>query len=222
MKLISVNVGLPRTIIWKGQPVTTGIFKEPVSGAVQVQRYNLVGDRQADLSVHGGLTKAIYVYPAEHYPYWRQELPDRALPWGMFGENLTTEGLLEAEVYIGDRLRLGSAEVVVTEPRMPCYKLALKFGRDDIIKRFLASGRSGFYLAVLQEGEIEAGDAIELTGRDTNQVTIADMIRLETTEKNNQELLQRAVQAEALSPDWRDYFQARLEKLARRRVSAGG
>jgi MOSC domain-containing protein YiiM len=142
-----------------------------------------------------------------------------ALPWGMFGENLTTQGLLETEVHIGDRFRLGSAEVMVTEPRLPCYKLALKFGRDDIIKRFLTSGRSGFYLAILQEGEVEAGSSIELIRRDPHQVTIADIIRLETTDKNNLELLQRAAQAEALSPAWADYFQARFEKLARRRAA---
>jgi MOSC domain-containing protein YiiM len=212
MKIISVNVGLPRTVIWKNQPITTGIFKEPVTGRIRLREFNLEGDRQADLSVHGGPNKAVYVYPAEHYDYWRQELPDMNLPWGMFGENLTTEGLLEDQINIGDRFRVGSVEVMVTEPRMPCYKLALKFGRDDIIKRFLASGRSGFYLAVLHEGEIGAGDAIELTQQDPNRVTVADIVRLYVQDKNNVALLQRVVQVEALSEGWRDYFRQRLEK----------
>jgi MOSC domain-containing protein YiiM len=175
LKLISVNVGLPRDVVWKGKTVTTGIFKEPVEGRVMMRRLNLDGDRQADLSVHGGLSKAVYAYPAEHYDYWRKELPDMNLPWVMFGENLTTEGLLENAVHIGDRFRIGTTEVMVTEPRMPCYKLGIKFGRDDIIKRFLASGRTGFYFAVLQEGEVGAGDAIELISRDKNNVTVADI-----------------------------------------------
>ncbi|MBI2115875.1 MAG: MOSC domain-containing protein, partial [candidate division NC10 bacterium] len=161
MKLISVNVGLPREVVYKGKTVKTGIFKEPVPGRVQVHRLNLDGDRQADLSVHGGPSKAVYAYPSEHYGYWRQELPGMDLPWGMFGENFTTEGLLEDLVNIGDRFRVGSAEVMVTEPRLPCYKLGVKFGREDIVKRFLQSGRTGFYVAVLQEGEVGAGDGIE-------------------------------------------------------------
>lgn len=217
MKLISVNVGLPRTIIWKGRPVTTGIFKEPVEGPVMLRRLNLAGDKQADLSVHGGLGKAAYVYPAEHYVYWQQEFPGMQLPWGMFGENLTTQGLLEEVIHIGDRLRIGLAEVMVTEPRMPCYKLALKFGRDDIIKRFLQSGRSGFYLAVLQEGEVKAGDPIKIIQRDPHQVTVADIVRLYVQEKDNLELLRRAVQVEALSAGWRDYFGEQIVKLERLR-----
>ncbi|MEW5957588.1 MAG: MOSC domain-containing protein [Chloroflexota bacterium] len=216
MKLISVNVGLPRTVMWKGQPVTTGIFKEPAQGRVKLSWLNLAGDKQADLSVHGGLSKAAYVYPAEHYAYWQQELPGMPLPWGMFGENLTTHGLLEDTVHIGDRLRIGSAEMIVTEPRMPCYKLALKFGRDDIIKRFLQSGRSGFYLAVLQEGDVGAGDEVEFIERDPHQVTVADIVRLYVKEKDNLELLQRVIEVEALSESWRDYFRQQIVKLERR------
>ena len=149
MQVVSVNVGLPRDVLWKGRTVTTGIFKEPVAGRVQVRKFNLDGDKQADLSVHGGADKAVYLYPVEHYAYWRRELPDMELPWGMFGENLTTEGLLEDGVNIGDRFRVGSAEVVVTQPRMPCQKLAIRFGRSDIIKRFLASGRTGLYVRTM-------------------------------------------------------------------------
>ena len=171
--VISVNVGLPREVIWKGRKITTGIFKEPVEGRVIVRTLNLDGDRQADLSVHGGPRKAVYVYPSEYYAYWKKELPGMQLPWGMFGENLTTEGLLDEAVDIGDRYRIGSAEVMVTQPRTPCHKLAIRFGRDDMIRRFLASGRSGFYLAVLQEGEVGAGDEIKLISRDNNQVAIS-------------------------------------------------
>jgi len=212
MKLISVNVGLPRTVTWKRKPVTTGIFKEPVAGRVALHRLNLAGDRQADLSVHGGPSKAVYVYPAEHYDHWRQELPGISMPWGMFGENFTTLGLLEDTVHIGDRLRVGSAEVVVTEPRMPCYKLALKFGRDDIIKRFMHSGRSGFYLAVLQEGEVGAGDNLQFIHRDPHQVTVADIVRLYARQKNDPDLLRRVVQVEALSESWRDHFTRQINK----------
>jgi MOSC domain-containing protein YiiM len=162
MKLISVNVGLPRVVTLKGDPVWTGIFKEPVTGRVMVRTLNLEGDRQADLSVHGGPSKALYVYPSEHYGYWKRELSGMKLPWGMFGENFTSVGLFESEVNIGDRFSVGSAVVMVTEPRLPCYKLGIKFGRSDIVKKFLASERTGFYFAVLQEGEVGAGDPIEL------------------------------------------------------------
>jgi len=213
MKVLSVNVGPPREVSWKGRVVTTGFFKEPVEGRVMMRTLNLDGDGQADLTVHGGPSKAVYLYPAEHYEYWRAELPDMDLPWGSFGENLTTEGLSEDAVNIGDRFRIGSAEVMVTEPRMPCYKLGIRFGRDDIIKRFLASRRSGFYFAVLQEGEIGAGDAIELISRDDNNITVADITELYAGDKDNLEMLHRAVQIEALPEKWRGYFQLQIEKL---------
>ncbi len=175
-RLISVNVGVPREVAKRGKTVTTGIFKEPVEGRVRLRRLNLDGDRQADLSVHGGVNKAVYVYATEHYDYWRKELPHLDLPWGMFGENFTTEGLLDDAVRIGDRFQIGSAEVVVTQPRFPCYKLGVRFGRADMVKRFLASGRTGFYLAVLKEGEVGAGDPIELIGRDEGNVTVAQIV----------------------------------------------
>ncbi len=215
MKLISVNVGLPRETIWKGREVKTGIFKEPIEGPVMVRKLNLDGDGQADLSVHGGLDKAVYGYTAEHYEYWRRELPGMKLPWGMFGENFTMEGLLEVFVSIGDRFRIGSSVLMVTQPRMPCYKLAVKFGRDDIVKRFLRSGRPGFYFSVLEEGKVSAGDEIELISRDENNVTVADITRLYVSEKDNLELLHRAVRIEALPESWRGYFQHRIEELAR-------
>jgi MOSC domain-containing protein YiiM len=216
MKLISLNVGLPREVNWKGRAITTGIFKEPVKGSVMLRTLNLDGDRQADLSVHGGVSKAVYAYPVEHYEFWKKEFPDMKLPYGMFGENFTTEGLLEDTVNIGDRFRIGTAEVRATEPRMPCYKLGIKFGRADILKRFLASRRTGFYFAVLQEGEVTDGDSIELLDRDENNIAVADITRLYAFEKDDLKMLQRVVQVQALSDSWRDYFQHQIEKLTSR------
>jgi MOSC domain-containing protein YiiM len=207
MKLISVNVGLPREVTWKGKTVTTGIFKEPVSARVMVRSLNLEGDGQADLTVHGGVDKAIYVYPFEHYDYWRSELPDTELPPGIFGENFTITGLREEEVNIGDRFRIGTVNLMVTQPRLPCYKLGIRFGRPDMVKRFLASRRTGFYFCVLQEGEVGAGDTLELVSRDDNNITVADITQLYTREQKNPELLYRASQLEALPESWRDYFQ---------------
>jgi MOSC domain-containing protein YiiM len=212
MKIVSLNVSRPRLVMWHGQSVSTGIYKVPVEGRVMLRTLNLDGDRQADLTVHGGPTKAVYVYPAEHYDFWRDELPGTELPWGMFGENFTTEGFDEASVNIGDRFRIGAAEVMVTEPRMPCYKLGIKFGRTDILKRFPASGRTGFYFAVRREGEVGTGDEIELVGRDEHNVTIADISRLYARDKGDVETMRRAVAVEALPESWRDYFRQRLAK----------
>jgi MOSC domain-containing protein YiiM len=210
MKLISVNVGRPRLFVRDGQTVSTGIYKVPVGGRVMLRTLNLDGDRQADLNVHGGPTKAAYAYPSEHYAYWRGELPGAELPWGMFGENFTTEGLDESGVHVGDHFRVGGAEVTVTEPRMPCYKLGIKFGRADIIKRFLASGRAGFYFSVRREGEVGAGDAFELIGRDEHRVTIADITRLYVRDKEDFETMRRAVKVSALPEKWRELFLQRL------------
>lgn len=212
MRVISVNVGLPREVVWKGQKVSTGIFKEPVQGRVVMRKLNLDGDRQADLSVHGGADKAVYAYPSEHYKFWHQQYPGRELPWGMFGENFTTEGMREEDVNIGDRFRIGSGEVIVKQPRMPCYKLGVKFGRDDVLKIFLQSGRTGFYFGVVKEGEVEAGDEIELIERDKNNVKVTDITRLYRSERDNVELMMRAVKVEALPDGWRSYFLHQLEK----------
>jgi MOSC domain-containing protein YiiM len=209
MKLISVNAGLPREVRWNGKTVTTSIWKEPVSGKIPVSALNLEGDRQADLSVHGGTDKAVYVYPSEHYGYWRRELPGMELPWGSFGENFTTEGLSE-EFRIGDRLRIGSAEFAVTQPRMPCFKLAIRFGRPDIVKRFLKSGHTGFYLAVTREGEVTAGDPIHPEARPGESLTVADIVRLYATDSDNQEMLRLATRLTGLPEGWRDYFRKRL------------
>ena len=213
-KLLSVNVGRPRLVMRNGEPVSTGIFKEPVAGRVALRQLNLDGDRQADLSVHGGLTKAVYVYPSEHYDFWKVELQEMKLPPGAFGENFTTAGLLENEVNVGDKFRIGSAFVRVTEPRMPCYKLGIRFGRTDIIKKFLASARTGFYLSVFQEGEVGAGDDIELIERDKQAVRISDITRLFAGDKRNTQLLRRAMDLEALPESWRQHFRQQLERLS--------
>ena len=212
MKIVSVNVGVPKEVSWQGKLVTTGIFKKPVSGPVMMRTLNLDGDGQADLTVHGGASKAVYAYPSEHYDYWRAELPGVDLPWGMFGENFTTEGLLEEAVYIGDKFQIGGAEVMVTEPRMPCYKLGIKFGRADIIKRFLASRRTGFYFAVVHEGRVRAGDAAELIGREQQEVSVAGITRLYAFEKDDLKSLRRAIEVEALPDNWKGYFRHQLDK----------
>jgi MOSC domain-containing protein YiiM len=203
MRVISVNVGLPRVVVWKGVHVQTAIFKDPVEGPVTISDLNLDGDKQADLTVHGGLEKAVYAYPAEHYEYWRKEFPEVAFSAGKFGENLTTEGLGEDTLCIGDRLRVGTAVLMVTQPRLPCYKMEVRFGRDDMIKRFLASGRSGFYFSVINSGEVSGGSEVEILSRDANRVTVADIQRLYLGQNRNQELLQRAISVSALPENWK-------------------
>jgi len=210
MKLISINVGLPREITVAGKTVRTSIWKYPVQGRIRVSTLNLDGDQQSDLSVHGGVDKAVYLYPSEHYSYWRTQFADLDLPWGAFGENFTSEGILEDQVTIGDRLRVGSAEFMVTQPRMPCFKLGIRFNRRDMVKRFLESKRSGFYLSVTREGEVENGNAIEFTEKQKTGVTITDIVNLYTIDSENQELLRRATELAALPQSWKDYFRKRL------------
>jgi len=214
MNLISLNVARPRLALYKGATINTAIFKLPVSGPVKLRTLNLDGDRQADLSVHGGPYKAVYAYPSEHYPFWRQELPGMDLPWGMFGENFTTEGLLESELHIGDRLQIGSAIVMVRQPRTPCYKLAAKFQHDDMLQRLLESGRSGFYFSVEREGTVTAGDRFEPLSREPQAATIAEINRLFVEDKYNRALLEKAVASAALPEAWRDYLAKRLPGTA--------
>jgi MOSC domain-containing protein YiiM len=210
MKLISICVGKPITVSWKGKSVATGFFKRPVTGRVRVRSLNIDGDEQADLIVHGGVDKAVYAYPSEHYAYWRRTLPEVDLPWGAFGENLTVEGLLENTVNIGDRFRIGTAEVMVTQPRFPCFKLNLKFGRDDMVKQFLDSRLSGIYFSVVREGEIEAGDSIERLSRDEHNVSVADIVQIYVRQADDA-LLRRALKVPALAADLKSYFQKQLQ-----------
>ena len=209
MKVISVNVGMPREVAWKAMAVTTAIFKKPVEGPVVIGKLNLIGDQQADLSVHGGAEKAVYAYPAEYYEYWRKELPEMAFSWGEFGENLTTEGLSDNALYIGDILRVGTAVLTVTQPRMPCYKLNVKFDRDDMTKRFLASGRHGFYFSVIEPGEVCRESKIEILERDANRVSVSDIVRLYLGQTSNPELLHRATSARSLPENWRAHLALR-------------
>ncbi|HLE62762.1 MAG TPA: MOSC domain-containing protein [Pyrinomonadaceae bacterium] len=206
MKIISLNVGMPRLVMRGSTPVSTAIFKQPVAGRVMLRTLNLDGDRQSDLSVHGGPTKAVYAYPSEHYPFWQKEFPEMNLPWGIFGENLTTEGMDETEINIGDKFRVGEALIMVTEPRLPCYKLGLRFGRSDVIKKFLKSERTGFYFSVLKEGTVGAGDELELTERDPNELRVRDVTSLFAHDKQNRVLLQRALAVEALPESWKKHF----------------
>ncbi len=213
MKVISVNVGLPREAIWKGTTVRTAIFKRPVDGPVAIKKLNLAGDQQADLKVHGGAEKAVYAYPAEHYDYWRKELPEVPFSWGTFGENLTTKGLKEDTLCIGDQLRIGSAILMVTQPRMPCYKLEFRFDRDDMIKRFLMSGRSGFYFSVIEPGEVSVGSKVEILDRDPNRVTVVDIVHLYLGQTGDPELLQRAMHVRALPENWKAHLWLNANKF---------
>jgi len=215
MRLTSVNVGLPRDVLWHGRTVTTGIYKDPVEGRVAVRTLNLDGDRQADLTVHGGEYKAVYCYPVEHYAFWKKELPGRDIPTAIFGENFTTEGLEENSVHLGDRFAIGSAEFVVTQPRLPCYKLGVRFESDDMVKHFLVSDRFGFYFAVTRQGEVGAGDGIKRIAQDPNAVPVSEITRLYIAKRFDKEdiaSLRRALQVAALPDSWKDYFRERLAK----------
>ena len=215
MHLHSVNVGLPRDVVWHGRQVSTGIFKEPVHGRVAIRRLNLDGDGQADLSVHGGADKAVYCYPFEHYSYWRRELPGEDLPLGMFGENLTLEGVSEDTVHIGDRFAVGSATLVVTQPRLPCYKLGIKFQSDAMVKRFLTSGRTGFYFAVASEGDVAAGDPVQIVERESHAVPVSEIVRLYVAKRFSAAdvaSVEKALLVTALTESWKEHFRERLAK----------
>jgi MOSC domain-containing protein YiiM len=222
MKIVSLNVGLPREVVWHGINVTTGIFKQPVEVRIALRELNLDGDRQADLTVHGGAEKAVYCYPLGHYEYWEKQLPGRDLPLGIFGENFTIDfggstGAPEDTIHIGDRFSAGSAEVVVTQPRLPCYKLGVRFQMDDMVKRFLASRRSGFYLAVLREGEVGADDEMKQLGRDPSAVPISEITRLYIEKRfsdSDMRVLDRALQAQALPESWKEYFRERMGRAS--------
>jgi MOSC domain-containing protein YiiM len=216
MKLISLNTGLPREVIWNGEPVLTGIFKSPVQGRIPLRKLNLDGDRQADLTVHGGEHKAVYCYPLAHYDYWRRELAGHELAMGAFGENFTIEDSpLEDAIHLGDRFAVGNAEIVVTQPRLPCYKLIIKFGLDDIIKRFLASGRTGYYVLVAREGEVGVGDEIRLLSRDPNAVPVSEIMRLYLSRhytRQDRAVLGRILQVPSVPESWKHHFRNRLQK----------
>jgi MOSC domain-containing protein YiiM len=216
MKLISVNCGLPREVPWNGSKATTSIWKEPVEGRVVLRTLNLDGDRQSDLKVHGGRHKAAYCYPVVHYDYWRAELPGRPLPPGAFGENFTMESPLEDSAHIGDRFSIGSAEVVVTQPRLPCYKLGIRFESGEMVKRFLDSGRTGFYMAVIREGDVGAGDEVVLLALDPNSISVSEITRLYIAKEygaQDARQVRRSLKLEALPESWKEYFHDKLNRL---------
>jgi MOSC domain-containing protein YiiM len=214
VKVVSVNVGLPREVLWRGKPITTGIWKAPVAGRVSVHRLNLDGDRQADLRVHGGPDKAVYAYPSESYELWSRERPELELGPGTFGENLTTQGLLDSDVNVGDRFRVGTAELVVTQPRLPCFKLGIRMDRDEFVTEFLERGLFGFYLAVAREGEVGAGDEIVELERDPRGFRVTEVAPLYTLDRDDVETMRRAADHDALPESWREYFHRRLEANA--------
>jgi len=215
MKIVSLNVGMPRKVPYGDREVMTGIFKSPVPGPILLRHLNLDGDHQADLENHGGRNKAVYAYPSEHYDFWRQELPGVELVLGNFGENLTTEGLLEEDAHIGDQFRIGTAVVKVTQPRIPCYKLGIRFGRPDMVKRFLASRRSGIYFSVVEEGLVNTGDAIERVHEDERGISVADINRAYVNLRDNLALARRIVSMEVLPRGLHDEFVEELASLDR-------
>lgn len=218
MRVISVNVGLPRQVIYNGQIVTTSIFKDSVIERVKLGKMNLDGDKQSDLKVHGGIEKAVYSYPMEHYDYWKKQYPEIDMPWGMFGENLTTEGLIEDSVYIGDQYQIGSSKLIVTQPRIPCYKLGIKFGQMDIVKRFMTGVRPGIYFKVLQEGEVGSGDNIELIYQDKDSVTVNDIVRLYIDNDDRAiDTMERVTRIIALPEGWKIHFRQKINQLLDKR-----
>lgn len=212
MQVLHVSRSLPLTLSISGKDVSTGICKEPVTGAIQVHKLGLAGDGQADLTVHGGIHQAVYAYPSEHYPHWESLLGVPPLPPGTFGENLTTSGLLETEVCIGDVHRIGNLVLQVTSPRIPCFKLGHKLARPDILKAFLQSGRCGFYFKVLEEGTVSAGSRVEIISKDPRRVSVRALLGLYRLGEGNPESIGKALEIEALGPLVRKDLEARLAK----------
>lgn len=212
MKLLSLNVAAPRDIEHDGRIVRTGIFKEPVAGRVRLGEHNLDGDGQADLEAHGGIHKAAYAYPVEHYAYWQDALGREPFPHGQFGENFTVEGMTEDRIHIGDRFRIGGALVEVTQPRVPCYKLGIRMAVKGFEKRFLQSLRTGFYLRTVEPGGVRAGDAVTLVAVDPEKMTVDEIARLLYFDRGNLEDAQRALRIDALSPGWRGSFEDRIKQ----------
>ena len=212
MKLLSVNVSEPRSVVHNGQVIQTSIFKEPVSGRVMMREMNIDGDAQADLRNHGGVHKAVYAYPIENYEFWKMELKRDDFTYGQFGENLTVERMTEDNAHIGDMFRIGEAVVQVTQPRNPCYKLGIKMGSAEFVRTFLQSCRLGIYMRVLEEGEIGVGDAIERIKEDPERMTISEIARLRNIDTENIEGLKKALRIQALAPAFKQDFENRLKK----------
>lgn len=213
MRIVSIHVGLPQKVLWQDREVLTSIFKSPVNGPVMMRAFNLEGDRQSDLENHGGRNKAVYAYPAEHYELWRPELPGTELSWGSFGENLTIEGIREEDTYIGDLFRMGEAVLMATQPRIPCYKLGIRLGRDDIVKRFLASNRSGIYFSVVHEGIVATGDAVERIKEDEDRISVMEINRAVANGGDHLSIVRRAVRHKVLPAGLREHFLTQLASI---------
>ena len=201
-------------MLWRGRPVSTGIWKQPVAGRVPLRRVNLDGDRQADLRVHGGPEKAVYAYPSEFYELWSRERPELELGPATFGENLTTEGLLDGDVNVGDRFRVGTAELVVTQPRLPCFKLGIRMGRDEFVSEFFERGLFGFYFSVAREGDVAAGDPIVELERDPRGFRVTEVARLYARDRDDVEAMRRAAELDVLPESWREWFRRQVESRA--------
>ena len=206
MKVLSVHVGSLQEMLRNGKKIQTGIFKQPTEGPIDVKQLGLEGDQQANKKLHGGVYKAICVYPSEHYDLWKEELGNPGLSFGDFGENLTTAGLMEGDICLGDRLRIGSVEMVVTQPREPCITLNARLDTKDLSARIRKSGRSGFYCSVEREGTIENGDSIEYISRDENKVSVSDFNRIINGETEVADIIFRASKIDALPPRLKSQF----------------
>jgi MOSC domain-containing protein YiiM len=218
VKIISLNVSRPRQVPYGGKLIRTGIFKEPVGGPRMLRALNLEGDGQADLVAHGGIHKAAYAYTIEHYVYWARELDRDDFQWGQFGENFTVDGMPEEEIHIGDRFRIGEALVEVTQPRVPCAKLGLRMEMATFPKLFHASGRTGFYLRVIEEGQVCAGNMIERVRIDPERMSVREVNHLLHFDRQNLEEIQRALRIPALSPGWRGSFEEIIWKTLTNRA----
>jgi MOSC domain-containing protein YiiM len=211
VQLLSINVGLPETVSYQNKTTTTGIFKSPVDHPVRLRQLNLEGDGQADLENHGGLDKAVYIYSYDHYPYWQEILQRDPLEFGLFGENFTVTEMLDTQVHIGDTFKVGEAIIQVTQPRIPCFKLGIRLDNLKFPQQFLKSGRTGFYVKVLQEGTVQKGDQIELLEADTKQISVAQAVHLLYFESDNQTQIKEILSIEALSDSWRESLRKKLK-----------
>ena len=210
MKLLSVNIGQPKEVVYQGKTLKTGIYKYPVSHAVNVHKIGVTGDVQVDTKYHGGVEKAVYIYPAEHYDFWKNELPETDFPLGAFGENLTITGATDSQVNIGDIFKVGEVELQVTMPRIPCYKLNIRFDSNLFLKKFYASQRWGFYCTTLKEGKIQIGDEITLLRKDEGNFTVAEFTQLYTSKTPMPALLAKALNTISLSEKRKEKFRVKF------------
>ncbi len=211
MKIESIQVGMPKTVVFRGKEITTGIFKDPVKGPVLLKTLSLVGDGQADLRVHGGVNKALYAYSLDTYPRWRKLRPDLEFTDGAFGENLSMSSLLEDSIYIDDVYELGLAVVQVTQPRFPCYKLGVKFKESKIIKQFMEFERPGVYFRVLKEGEINVGDELKLIKREEVLLSVLELFQIQSAEEVDKDRIREILQIDSLTDEWKADFQKMLK-----------